>query len=502
VTNYHIVFSDWKIGLSTLLPKYDIAIFDEAHEFAVKFRDFRVSKFSLASAKYLKSDISEIIDEYREINDIILDDIYEEDEESDHSKLEIIFSLSLDLVKEMEDYMKWLFDMSFKDNTLEENAIITEYTKLRDPQREKICNIIEHILKLFSDIKEVLEESNFGDGDLEISSVKYKGKISKITARLKGFANILRDCDNYSRDASIVYWLDKQSDYKERYTPEQRMSFCFKPIDVAPDIAESFLYRGDLSCIFTSATISTNGNFDYIKEQTGLNLCSPERIVEYIGESPFNLARQQFWYIPENALSGKDLNFDKSLPSQIDEIISATQGGALCLFTSNKNMKLCYNELASRIEIKYGINSFLQGQKPTNKLIKEFEEDTDSVLFATRTFFTGIDVPGYALRCLVIDKLPFPHLNDPAMKKIKSVYGSGIMFKKYSIPMMVITLKQAVGRGVRSIHDKCVISVLDNRIIEERAYKEVFRQTFPWNRGSRKVKYVQEFLFPETKDYL
>jgi ATP-dependent DNA helicase DinG len=301
-----------------------------------------------------------------------------------------------------------------------------------------------------------------------------------------------------------VYWLDKSPDIKEKFKPNQRTSISNKPIEVGRDIFSSFLRREDLSCIFTSATLSTNGNFNFIKAQTGICECPPERVWEYIGESPFDLTKQQWWYFPENTVAGNDPKFAESLPLHIEQIVGACEGGALCLFTSVSNMRKTYEIVAPILEAKYGIRSFMQYQAPAPVLIDEFKNDVDSVLFATRSFFTGVDVPGYALRCLIIDKLPFPMAGDPMMEKLVQLYGFGGMFENYSVPMMLITLKQAVGRGVRSIHDKCVVSILDSRMLKterERfsrrsCYKDQFRPTFPWNRGSQKLDDIKRFLFP------
>jgi ATP-dependent DNA helicase DinG len=136
---------------------------------------------------------------------------------------------------------------------------------------------------------------------------------------------------------------------------------------------------------------------------------------------------------------------------------------------------------------------FKQGDMPRTKLIEEFKKDRDSVLFATRSFFTGVDIPGDSLRCLMIDKFPFPSPGDPVMMKIQKLYGDKT-FSKHYIPEMVITLKQAVGRGVRTITDKCVIVILDGRMVTS-SYKGSIFNSFPYDKtGTRDIEDVKKFL--------
>jgi ATP-dependent DNA helicase DinG len=503
VTNYHVLFSDWKIGkgltgTGKLLPQYNIAIFDEAHEFTSRFRDFRLKKFSPYSTRYLKNEISGIINEYRELNEYLSEDISE------------ILSLMFDTVKtlneEMEKYCVRLYDLNFRDNKHAENVLIDAYTLLIEDKKSEIIKILSDILyyikSILHYISKLFEEgSKILDGLDKNDIYKYRNDLERPANRISEFIDVLKSCSDEGKNPDVVYWLDKTANYNDKLQKEQRISFCYKPINVSNDILNSFLNREDLSCVFTSATLTTNGNFDYLKSQTGLHLCK-KRVTEFIGDSPFDLKRQCLWYSPRDSKSAKDVTFVETLPMQIERLIGACKGGALCLFTSNANMNKVYEELESLLKSKHGIRSMIQGQKPTNKLIADFVRDEDSVLFATKSFFTGIDVSGYALRCLIIDKLPFPHLNDPVLCKIKQVLGADVMFNKYSTPSMLITLKQAIGRGVRSVYDKCVVSIIDNRFLKEKKYKGAIDATFPWKKGTYELDNITYFLFPEERDYL
>ena len=127
---------------------------------------------------------------------------------------------------------------------------------------------------------------------------------------------------------------------------------------------------------------------------------------------------------------------------------------------------------------------------PRTKLIEAFKSDRDSILLGTRSFFTGVDVPGDALRAVIIDKFPFPQPTDPVQQKLKDRDNA---FYKYSIPEMIITLKQAIGRGVRSVDDKCVVSILDGRMATAK-YKGRINNSFNYKKtGTRNVEDLQKF---------
>lgn len=176
------------------------------------------------------------------------------------------------------------------------------------------------------------------------------------------------------------------------------------------------------------------------------------------------------------------------MTNQIEKIIKATDGGVLCLFTSNRNLSLCKRELLKK---NIGHKIYAQGDMGRNKLTELFKEDYHSTLLATKSFFTGIDIPGQSLRCIVIDKLPFTSPGDPVNQKLKMRPN---YFGRYMLPQMIITLKQAVGRGVRSVDDKCVICILDERL-STATYKNKVLSSFKYKKtATRSLDRVKSFI--------
>ena len=459
ITNYHMLFSDIKIGGGILPKEIDTIILDEAHEVARICRDFSSTKISGTTASYIRNKCSELINLNSEYENII----------------------DTELVASFVNMNVLVFQniAQMYGGNLESPILISKPTDL--PQsffdlKEDLERIDSQICKCESKLNSV--DSEFlSDEDKQLQLTE----LSVIEDTLDSISNMryfLVALDDMLKDENNVVWLESVNN---------NISLNLKQVNIGKTLNDNLFRSDSTSIILTSATISTGGDFDYLKEQLGLNL-SPKRKIEFIGSSPFNLTEQQLWYLPQNSIDGNKFGFDKALPSQIYEIVKATKGGALCLFTSVRNMRNTYYELSNMFRGEYRI--LVQGDMPKSKLIEEFKKDENSILLGTRSFFTGIDVPGKALRCVIIDKFPFPQPTDPIQQKLKERPNA---FYKYSIPETIITLKQAVGRGVRDVSDKCVISIIDGRMATAK-YKTKINKSFDYKKtGTRNLKDVEKF---------
>ena len=163
----------------------------------------------------------------------------------------------------------------------------------------------------------------------------------------------------------------------------------------------------------------------------------------------------------------------------------------MALFTSNKSMNAAYMEISRRHP---HLNIMVQNNLPRKQLIDNFRRDTHSVLFATRSFFTGVDIKGPSLRILVLDKLPFDNPSDPVTRVLTSRENG---FRNYAIPSMVMILKQIIGRGVRSRDDKCVIAFMDLRL-KTASYASQIQRTFKatgnYSKRTHSLADVQAFM--------
>jgi ATP-dependent DNA helicase DinG len=264
-----------------------------------------------------------------------------------------------------------------------------------------------------------------------------------------------------AEDANYVYWCERRG----------RGTFLnATPIDVAEILRERLFDRVDCA-ILTSATLATGGQFDYIRSRLGI-----EQAEELVVESHFDFARQALLYLPKSMPDPRDGGFLSRAADEIVALVEASRGRAFVLFTSLQQMRDAYDMVSPLIDYP----SLLQGEGSKAGLIDRFRRTEGAVLFATSSFWQGIDVQGEALSSVVIVKLPFAVPSDPVVsargKAIEDRGGNA--FYDYQVPEAVITLKQGVGRLIRSRSDIGVVSILDPRL-RTRGYGRVFLQSLP-----------------------
>lgn len=229
-----------------------------------------------------------------------------------------------------------------------------------------------------------------------------------------------------------------------------------------------------VTAILTSATLSVNGNMSFIADRLGIDAYD-----EIDVGSPFDFATQSLLYVPRNLPDpGKErAAWSNLMVQEIAELVRASEGRALLLFTSTKEMKNAHSMLSGRLP--YTV--LMQGQGTNKQLAEQFMADESSVLFATRSFFTGVDFRGEACSLVVIDKLPFPVPTEPLFQaRCEAVKArSGNDFMELTVPMMTLPLKQGFGRLVRHREDRGVVAILDPRLKTARYGSKILRSLPP-----------------------
>ncbi len=252
------------------------------------------------------------------------------------------------------------------------------------------------------------------------------------------------------------------------------------PIDVAEELSER-LYRRVDTVVFTSATLAAQGRFDYFRRQVGL---APELDVDearYPG--PFDFRRQAALVAPERMPDPNDPGFLQAAAAAVRELAAVTGGRAFVLCTSVRNM-LGLREACR--DLPYQL--LLQGERPKHKLLSEFRRQP-SVLFATQSFWEGVDVPGDDLSLVVIDRLPFAPPGDPVVAaRLRAVAeAGGDPFSELQVPAAALSLRQGFGRLIRTKTDRGLVAVLDPRLVT-RGYGRAFVATLPPCRLLRSVE--------------
>jgi len=266
---------------------------------------------------------------------------------------------------------------------------------------------------------------------------------------------------------------------------QQHVFLQATPIDVSQILRQTLFEQVD-TAVLTSATLAVNGTFDYIRERLGI-----ENARELVVASHFDYESQALLYIPPDLPDPREPGFAERAATRIRQVLEITRGRAFCLFTSHAQMNQVHDRLLG--ELEYAV--LLQGTAPKNALLEQFRATPNAVLFATASFWQGVDVQGDQLSCVIIDRLPFAVPNDPiTAARIRAIdEAGGNAFMQYQVPSAVISLKQGFGRLIRSLHDRGVLVLLDNRILKKR-YGRVFLNSLPSYGRTTELRAVAGFF--------
>jgi ATP-dependent DNA helicase DinG len=228
------------------------------------------------------------------------------------------------------------------------------------------------------------------------------------------------------------------------------------PIDVSTIVRDLLLDRMHTT-VLTSATLTVDGRFDYIRTRLGIGRADEIRLA-----SEFDFRRQAILYLPPKMPDPRSENFAVAASREVIEILKRTHGRAFVLFTSYATMRAV--QAMAEMALSYPI--FAQGTAPRSQLLNQFRATPHAVLFATSSFWQGVDVVGEALSCVIVDKIPFASPSDPiTAARIEQIRArGGDPFGEYQVPLAILALQQGLGRLIRHRRDRGVLAVLDPRL--------------------------------------
>ena len=344
----------------------------------------------------------------------------------------------------------------------------------------------------FDNRHEFLEEN--GDEFISLQNC-----LQRLGAELEGLSSKPEEIFNFGRrtqelqvqlsfllesDAkNTVFWIERRRGGRDK----QNVFLQATPIDVAP-ILKTCLFDRLEAAVLTSATLAVGSGFEYMRRRLGL-----EYAREAVLPSHFDYQNQAVLYVPPDLPDPRTPQFPAKAADRIRQLLEITCGRAFVLFTSYAQMKEIYERLLGELEFPM----LLQGDAPKTALLEEFRLTPNSVLFATSSFWQGVDVQGEQLSCVIIDRLPFAVPTDPVVSaRIKALNDEGgNAFFDYQVPAAVITLKQGFGRLIRSLHDRGLLALLDNRILKK-AYGRVFIDSLPNYKRTTDLEQVERFFAP------
>ncbi len=464
VVNHHLFFSDLALRKehpgARVLPEYDAVVFDEAHgleevmteHFGVELSSPRLEHLLRDWRSHLRDDPGSSQNPWmpRRGDQLVMD--------TANAAQRFFAQVRLRLAS---------------------HAMKSEGERFALPE-----DLIDEPLKaLWLELDEALEElyahGNLGAECLRDDGHEEKGEELRILAnrctRLRN--DLAAIADRSPGRGDFVFWGRLRG---------QGVALAASPVGVESVISEELLPNVG-SLVFTSATLSAGGHFGHIRERLGLG---PESAEDLRVDSPFDYQEQCLLYLPRDMPDPRDEASLADRFARIAKLLALTDGHAFVLFTSYRAMNQCHKALKGTAQFPF----LMQGEAPRQALLDTFRNTPRSVLFATGSFWEGVDVPGEALCHVLIDKLPFEvptdPLNEARMARLEA--GGASAFEHYQLPRAAIAFRQGFGRLIRRKGDRGIVSVLDPRIVTKR-YGRFFLDSLPQTARTGSLEQVRRW---------
>ena len=440
IVNHHLFFADLalkQMEFASLLPDYEALVFDEAHDMedvATRYFGIQVSNFRIEE---LGRDTEATLKQKGIPGPDALPVLHAVGEMRRRS---ILF---FDLFPSPEGRRSF----ANRENFLETS-------------RDHYSALVNTFVRLESEI------GRLNDRPEEVN------RLAERAAELRAaFAAVME-----SQDRNFVFWWERRG---------HGVFLEASPIDVSAALRER-LFEKVPTIVLTSATLAVGGSFGFVKRRLGI-----DNAKEKIFESNFDYARQSLLYTPLHLPDPREPNFGQRAAEEVVEILKATEGRAFVLFTSYAQMRAVYDRVREMVRFPM----LLQGTMPRTPLLNKFRSTPHAVLFATSSFWQGVDVQGQQLSAVIIDRLPFAVPTDPVVAaRVRQINeDGGSAFTDYQVPEAVIALKQGFGRLIRSETDRGVLAMLDRRMVRMQ-YGQLFFESLPPYRRTTRLEDVRTFM--------
>ncbi|NIR49967.1 DEAD/DEAH box helicase family protein [candidate division KSB1 bacterium] len=495
VANHHLLFSDLAVravsGASenAVLPQYDRIVFDEAHNVEdVATSYFGVSITYLGVLRVLNRIYRKKDGEEKGLLPFLKNRLVKYARLIPHDKFDKAHGfIENDGLPGLEKLNYQLTECMEQIFTTVREGTQTDYGEVKLRLTSKVLRqpawqetILPLVRKLVQDIRRYT--AKLSKMLAQIESVKHKlgSSVPSLTVDLQAQSDRLQAASNtiehvlLESDEANVRWLEVRQGYKNTKIVRLRSA----PLEIAPIMKEK-VYNQFNNVSLTSATLTVESKFDYLKNRLGLDLVDPTRLLTSALPAPFDYERQTLVAIPADLPDPRHASFAEKIRQHIVRSVEISGGRAFILFTSYGLLNVMHNRLKRDLE-KFGCNVYRQGEENRHRLLQRFKEDESSVLFATDSFWEGVDVPGKSLELVVITKLPFKVPSEPIIQaRIEAIECRGRnAFMEYTVPQAVIKLRQGFGRLIRSRTDRGAVLILDKRVIYK-SYGRMFLESLP-----------------------
>jgi ATP-dependent DNA helicase DinG len=480
IVNHHLLFADAAVRKSAfgeVIPAFSRAILDEAHQ----LEDVATQYFGFSVSTYRVEELARDVERLVAVGGV----------EDRRAKDEIAQA-----VERLRDHARAFFtELAFAHrgegrvkNEERVRATIESLGHTRDAAAHLTgaLDIVEATLALLTTIRVTAPRSTAGKADTTTVRLKsdptYDADADTSARGVRLQAD--RDDDNRSEDFKALAgragtlrdelrFLVRGGDEEYVYFVEFRGRGTFlraSPIDVSTIVREQLLDRLQTT-VLTSATLTVDSGFDYLRSRLGIGKAAEIRL-----PSEFDFSRQAILYLPMRMPDPRSENFAVAASREVIEILKRTHGRAFVLFTSYATLRAV--QAMAEMALNYPI--FAQGAAPRSQLLNQFRRTPHAVLFATSSFWQGVDVVGEALSCVIVDKLPFASPGDPiTAARIDAIRArGGDPFSDYQVPLAILALQQGLGRLIRHRRDRGVLAVLDPRL-QTKGYGRRFVASLP-----------------------
>lgn len=436
VINHHLLFADMAIkqqGFGELLPKADLIVLDESHQVPDVAGQFFSETFSS-----------------RMISDLV-NDLTAEAAEVDAAYAAISTAL--------ED-----FKHANRDVLLQ---------LCRQPQKGSQQDLFAAAVT-----EELFDFWLYRQGLLLAALeplVTQSSGLQNVYLRLAALGDLLNEMMNQA-DKNYVYWYESYDKY---------FALHKSPLEIAEPFSQ-FRNGLDSAWVLTSATLTVNRSFEHFQRQTGLDSAQTMLL-----DSPFDYQRQALLLLPQTLPEPNQPNFNQAMFDYVLPIINQVKGGVFFLFTTHRSLQMAADFFAHHCQRPL----FVQGQQGRNTMLENFRQAGNGLLLGAASFWEGVDVAGSGLSCVIIDKLPFAHPDDPVLKaKIKHINSNGgRAFFDHQIPQAIISLKQGAGRLIRGEDDRGLLVICDRRVVSK-GYGQQFLKSLPDFKVTQDQNQALQFL--------
>ncbi|VAW36387.1 DinG family ATP-dependent helicase YoaA [hydrothermal vent metagenome] len=436
VVNHHLLFADMALkqdGFGELLPEAEVIILDEAHQVPEIASRF----FSQTLSSYQCQDL---------LNDVL----------KEAGEVTGAHAVITTQHQQVEQSLRDLY-LQFAD--IKESDTMTQLLQ-RKSNKEHLQLLQQSIAELAESLKPIITQSK-GLQSCFIRCEDLEAYLDELLGEMQ---------------PEFIYWYENRNKF---------FIFHKTPIDIADPLTK-FRQENQAAWILTSATLAVNKSFAHFQSETGF-FNSDTLLVD----SPFDYANHAMIYVPKDVPDANDISFNQAICEHVLPLIAQTKGGVFFLFTSHKALRNAAQFFQEKLEKPL----FVQGQGSRHQILADFTDAKNGVLLGAASFWEGVDVAGDSLSCVIIDKLPFAHPDNPVLQARinKIVENGGNSFFDYQLPKAIIALKQGAGRLIRSETDKGILVICDKRIMTK-AYGQQFINSLPnMQKTSHKHKIFASF---------